>query len=71
MVRGRTSYVWNAARNDFIKRNAGLMKDEDLAVEMTRMFGHKFSVAAVRLQRRSLGVKKENGRGRCEVKKKY
>ena len=71
MVRGRSAYVWNAERNDFLRRNAGLMKDVDLAREMSRQFFYEFSVAAIRLQRRKLGIQKENGRGKCEIKDKY
>ena len=70
MVRGRRGYVWNAVRDDYIRQNAGLMKDQKLADEMTRIFGYPFSMVAVRLRRRSLGIQKENGRGRCEIKKK-
>ena len=39
MARGRKSHVWNAERNNFIRENAGTMKDADLAKEMTRLFG--------------------------------
>ena len=67
MGRGRYKHVWNAERNEFIRRNAGKMKDSDLAAEMTRLFGYKFSIVAIRLQRRSLGIKKENGRGKCAI----
>jgi len=69
MTRGRKNYVWNAERDNFIKQNAETMKDQKMATEMTRMFGHKFSITAIRLRRRSLGIQKQNGRGRCEIKK--
>ena len=69
MTRGRKSYVWNAERRHFIRQHAGEMTDDILAGEMTRRFGYKFSIAAVRLQRRALGIQKENGRGRCKIKK--
>ena len=68
MGRGRHKHVWNVERNEFIRRNAGLMKDTDLADEMTRVFGYPFSIVAIRLQRRSLGILKENGRGKCKIK---
>ena len=68
MSRGRKNYVWNMERDNFVRENAGRLKDADLAVEMTRRFGHPFSLAAIRLQRKKLGVFKENGRGLCKVK---
>ena len=68
MARGRRGSVWNAVRDDYIREHAGAMIDEELASEMTRIFGHYFSIVAIRLRRRSLGIRKENGRGRCEIK---
>lgn len=68
-MKGRYNYVWDAVRTEFLKQNAGKMKDAELAKEMTRRFGRYFSVAAIRLRRRAIGIKKENGRGRCEIKK--
>ncbi len=55
--------VWREDHNNFIRRNANYMKDEKMASEMTKMFGRKFTINAIRLQRRSLGIKKTGGRG--------
>jgi len=68
MVRGRSTYVWNAERNDFLRRNAGLMKDKELATVMSKHFAYYFSISAIRLQRRALGIKKRGGRGKYEIK---
>ena len=54
---------WGEEHNNFIRQNAGRMKDEDLAKKMTMQFGRRFTINAIRLQRRSLGIKKVGGRG--------
>ena len=59
---------WGEEHNDFIRRNAAIKKDKDIAKEMTVRFGRKFTINAIRLQRRSLGIKKKNGRGKCELR---
>ena len=67
MARGQKSYVWNAERNHYLTEHANIMKDGDLAEEMTRQFGQTFSINAVRLQRRALGLRKVGGRGKFEI----
>ena len=58
---------WGEEHNNFIRRHAGNMKDEDMAKKMTVQFGRHFTVNAIRLQRRSLGIKKVGGRGRFNL----
>ena len=67
MARGRKSYVWNAERNHYLTEHANIMADGDLADNMTKFFGQKFSINAVRLQRRALGIRKKGGRGKFGI----
>lgn len=69
-MRGRKSYVWTEERKRYLRDNAGQMTDNILAREMSRIFEHSFSIAAIRLKRRELGILKENGRGKCKVRTK-
>lgn len=53
---------WTSTELDFIKDNAGLMTDDELAVKLTQMTSSNISVPMIRTQRRKLGVKKPRGR---------
>lgn len=54
---------WNDAEIQFIKENAGSMKDEDLAMNINRITGSSdITVAMVRRQRRKLNIAKTRGR---------
>ena len=60
---------------DFIKRMANIIKDADLASELTRIrfdFGIKerVTIDQVRKARYSMGIEKMRGRGKCNVKRK-
>jgi hypothetical protein len=60
---------------DFIKRMANIIKDADLASELTRIrfdFGIKerVTIDQVRKARYSMGIEKSRGRGKCNVKRK-
>ena len=60
---------------EFIKRMANVIKDADLAGELTRIrfdFGirDKVTIDQVRKARYSMGIEKTRGRGRCTVKRK-
>ena len=54
---------WNDAEIQFIRDNAGSMKDEDLAMNINRITGSSdITVAMVRRQRRKLNIAKTRGR---------
>ena len=60
---------------DFIKRMANIIKDADLASELTRSrfdFGirERVTIDQVRKARYSMGIEKARGRGKCNVKRK-
>ena len=60
---------------EFIKQMANMVKDADLASELTRIrfeFGvrDRVTIDQVRKARYSMGIEKTRGRGRCNVKRK-
>lgn len=59
--------VWTPAEKDFVARNAHLLKDWELAQALTRLTGRRVTPASARQARQRLGIKKAQGRGRCEV----
>lgn len=61
--------IWTETEKNFIRANAGVMKDRELAVKLTEMTGRNVSMQAVRKQRQKLGIKKAYGRGKCSVVK--
>ena len=60
---------------EFIKQMANMVKDADLASELTRIrfeFGvrDRVTIDQVRKARYSMGIEKVRGRGRCHIKRK-
>jgi len=60
---------------EFIKRMANVIKDAELASELTRIryeFGNndRVTIDQVRKARYSMGIEKARGRGRCHIKRK-
>lgn len=62
--------VWKEHEKAFIRDNANIMKDKDLAVKLTRITGRTVTIQAVRKQRQKLGITKARGRGICSVVQK-
>jgi len=59
---------------NFIRRMANIIKDADLASELTRIrfeFGNRdrVTIDQVRKARYSMGIEKARGRGRCHIKR--
>ncbi len=52
---------------DFIRNNANIMKDKDVAAFLTRISGRYVSINSVRHARTNLGIRKEPGRGVSRV----
>jgi hypothetical protein len=46
--------VWTNQEKEFIKQNAGNMKDEEMIPHLQQMSGRNISLQAVRKQRRKL-----------------
>ena len=59
--------IWSEAERDFIRKNAGKLKDKELAAKLTQMTNRYVSLQAVRKQRQKIGITKNPGRGKCEV----
>jgi len=59
--------VWTEAHKEFIRQNAGRMKDWEIATTLSRLLGRTISLSAVRTTRQRLGIRKRRGRGLCEV----
>lgn len=54
---------WNEAELQYIRDNANLMKDDELAVNINKITGsNDITVAMVRRQRRKLNIAKTRGR---------
>ena len=60
--------VWTESDKQFIRNNASVMKDIELAQELSKRTGRKVSIQAVRKQRQKLGIAKAQGRGICALK---
>ena len=58
---------WTVEEKEFIKDNAGFMKDKELARELENKSGRSITVDALRKVRQKLGIKKKHGRGVCAV----
>ena len=63
------NYIWTENALEYIRLNAGLLKDELIASHLSRLMNRKISIHAVRKQRRKLGIKKKHGRGVCVIDK--
>ena len=62
--------IWTEAERDFIKRNAGTMRDQDVADKLSQLTGRTVTIQSVRKQRQNMGLKKLPGRGICLVEQK-
>lgn len=60
--------IWSEAERQFIRDNAGKLKDKQLAAKLTQTTGRLISIQSVRKQRQKMGITKKPGRGKCEVK---
>jgi len=59
--------IWEESEKTFIRNNADLMKDMEIAHKLSQITGRSVSIQAVRKQRQKMGIVKERGRGRCAV----
>jgi hypothetical protein len=61
--------VWTEAEKNFIRDNAGRLKDWEIAMSLTRLTGRHVTLHSIRGARHRLGIKKRPGRGVCEVRR--
>lgn len=53
---------WTSSDLDFIKNNCSIMKDNELAQQLSVITGDNITVAMIRNQRRKAGLSKNRGR---------
>jgi len=58
---------WTVEEKEFIRQNAGFMKDKDLAQKLCDKSGRHVTVDALRKVRQKQGIKKQHGRGICAL----
>ena len=58
---------WTTDEKEFIKNNAGFMKDRELARRLESKSGRTVTVDALRKVRQKMGIKKKHGRGICAL----
>lgn len=59
---------WTDAEREYIRKNAGILKDRQIAVNLTKITGRKITADSVSQQRRRvLGIKKAHGHGVCRI----
>jgi len=58
---------WTIEEKEFIRENAGFMKDKELAQRLCDKSGRDITVDALRKVRQKLGIKKKHGRGICAL----
>lgn len=62
-----SNHKWTPAQLEYIRANAGKMKDKDIAAELSRLSARTISLQSIRKQRQFLGLKKAQGRGVCSL----
>ena len=58
---------WSEDEKDFIRANAEIMKDSEMAAYLTAHVGRIVTLDAIRKVRQKLGITKKPGRGICGV----
>ena len=58
---------WTLEEKEFIRDNAGFMKDKELAQALADKSGRPVTIDALRKVRQKLGIKKRHGRGICAL----
>ena len=59
---------WSEKDLQYIRENAGALKDRELATELTERSGRCVTLGAVRKMRQRLGIEKKSGRGICKLR---
>jgi hypothetical protein len=58
---------WGLSEDQYIRNNASVMKDEQIAGNLSKLLGRSISIQAVRKRRQKLGIRKQKGRGKCAL----
>ena len=59
---------WSEKDLQYIRENAGILKDRELAAELTNRSGRAVTLGAVRKMRQRMGIEKKSGRGICKLR---
>jgi len=60
--------TWTEMEKQYIRENATVIKDAEVAAKLTEITGRKISIQSVRKQRQKLGILKASGRGFCKIR---
>lgn len=60
-------HAWTEAEREFIRQNAGRLKDVEIAAALSRITGRNVTLQSARRARHRLGIRKRQGCGYCEV----
>lgn len=63
------NYVWTELERQFVREHAGKLSDQEGARQLSEIMRRKITIHAYRKQRQKMGIKKEPGRGVCEIKR--
>ena len=58
---------WSIEEENYIKQHAGLLSDEQIAENLTKISRREITKIAVRRKRNRLQIKKKCGRGKNEI----
>lgn len=58
---------WTNEEKEFVRNNSNVLKDKDLAAELSKLAERDVKLETVRKLRQRMGIKKKQGRGICRV----
>lgn len=59
--------LWSDGEREYVRANAGVLTDGQMAANLTRITGRAISEQSARKQRQKLGILKRPGRGVCRL----
>ncbi len=61
------NHLWTDYELQFVRQNAGVLKDVEIARKLSAVCGRLVTLHSVRKARQKLGIFKRRGRGMCEL----
>lgn len=59
--------IWTDEEKEYVRANAGVLTDQQMADNLTRITGRHVPMSGARRQRQKMGLKKKHGRGVCQL----
>jgi len=59
--------TWSDEEKEFIRQHSDILKDKEIQEHLSKIRGKHIPIQCVRKQRRSLGILKQQGRGKCKI----